>query len=53
MFYGYGIFVVEDELLIIKKKDLLCVWYNNYLYDIKKVFNCADKSYAFKHTKGH
>lgn len=53
MFYGYGIFVVEDELLIIKKEDLLCVWYNNYLYDIKKVSNCAGKSYAFKHTKGH
>ena len=53
MFYGYGIFVVEDELLIIKKEDLLCVWYNNYLYDIKKVSNCAGKSYAFKHTKGY
>lgn len=37
MFYGYDIFVVEDELLIIKKEDLLCVWYNNYLYDVKKV----------------
>lgn len=53
MFYGYDIFVVEDELLIIKKEDLLCVWYNNYLYDIKKVSNCAGKSYAFKHTKSH